>query len=116
LWDYCQWVYNRYVPKMRKSAPAAAALIPIWFQFSSRFYRRLAAIANECNLDPADVVKRGMRLVLQQQRDRSTQVLQKTPAGLSIYRWRNIPAEERSRMSREMARKRWDRANKTKRG
>jgi len=108
-------VYNKYVRKKAKSRDEKTDLVPIWFQFSSRFYRRLAASAEECRLSPAEVVKRGIRLVVKQHREKLAQITQKTPVGLSVLRWLNVPPEERSRISREMARKRWDQSIKSKR-
>ena len=91
----------------KKAGEQNSVLIPIWFRFSARFYRRLAAIAQECDLTEAEVIKKGICLVLKKRRDSLAEIEAKTPVGLSVHRWLRVPKDERSRMSREMARKRW---------
>lgn len=49
-----------------KAVPPAQQLelMPLWLQFSPRWYRRLYLVSKECSLSAAEVLTRGIELVL----------------------------------------------------
>ncbi len=50
--------------------PAQLELLPLWLQFDAPWYRRLYLISNRCSLSAAEVLTRGMELVLRDQEKR----------------------------------------------
>jgi excisionase family DNA binding protein len=56
------------------AAPGQLELLPLWLQFDPRWYRRLYLISNKCSLTAAEILTRGMELVLKEneQREKKT--------------------------------------------
>jgi excisionase family DNA binding protein len=56
------------IPKKVPPSPPGAdqELLPLWLQFDRRWYRRLYLIASKCSLNAAEILTRGMELVLKE--------------------------------------------------
>jgi hypothetical protein len=87
-----------------------AKLTSVWFNLPPSFYRRVQRIAEEGNELPEDVLRRGLRLVLQERR-RKLKNQQKTSAkagaALVQIRWAKTTASERRTIATSLAAKRW---------
>jgi signal transduction histidine kinase len=113
---------------VRKPDRSNAEYIPIWFHLPPRFYRLLGRVANDAEMEAAKVVMESVKLfqklhplakdsgmtrfkflaeaakLIRKQK----QSKQKRPdKPLVAYRWEKVPPDERSRIARELARRRW---------
>jgi hypothetical protein len=94
----------------QNAGPMDAKLTSVWFNLPPSFYRRVQRIAEEGNELPEDVLRRGVRLVLQERR-RKLKNQQKTSAkagaALVQIRWAKTSASDRRAMATALAAKRW---------
>jgi len=56
----------------KTDAPEKLELMPLWLQFKPQWYRRLYTISSRCSLSAAEVLTRGMELVLKESKEKPT--------------------------------------------
>jgi len=98
------------VAAKRKEA-AVNDFLPIWFQLKPSFYKRLKSVATQSGTSMPDALNAALRhyeKVLKAAPPESVNGHSAlSPGALSQLRWRNVPPEERRKMARELAEKRW---------
>ena len=99
---------------MSKSPKQDIDFVPIWLQLKPAFYFKLKALAEESQLTMVEVLQRALGAFEKELRRKKTSAQDSkkepeanTPQTLVEYRWSAVPKEERSRIARELAQKRW---------
>jgi hypothetical protein len=84
-------------------------LLPVWFRFPPRFYQRLEKVAEECTMEPEDVIKRGVTLVLHEYRKKHNDVTMRSKAAATLVsgRWASTTPAERRELAKNLANRRW---------
>jgi hypothetical protein len=94
--------------------PGKDQLRSVWFRLPPRFYQRVRKVAEECALEPEQVISQGVTLVLLEHRKKKSEVTvcSRAAATLVSRRWASTTPAERRKLARSLADRRW--ASKTK--
>ncbi len=102
----------------KKHSPPPDEFLPIWFKLKPSFYTRLKSIATNTGVTMPEALVAALRQYEQSLKAKPTNGTgingvgtngheAGSPAALSELRWRNVPAEERQKIARDLAEKRW---------
>ena len=68
---------SAWPPSPQSALKTDQELLPLWLQFDRRWYRRLYLIASKCSMNAADLLTRGIELVLQEHNRQDQQLREK---------------------------------------
>lgn len=89
--------------------------LPFWFQLKPGFYKKLKQLADEAGESMPETLRAALKALEQSRKAAEANEAKgsaasagnASPASLSSYRWSRIPKEERQKIARGLAQKRW---------
>jgi hypothetical protein len=95
----------------KRKVDSADDFLPIWFQLKPSFYKRLKTVAAQDGTSMPEALTAALRFYEKALKNKSAEASNGasalSPGALSQLRWRKVPPEERRKMARELAEKRW---------
>jgi hypothetical protein len=93
----------------KPNKPDKGHLRSVWFRLPPRFYQRVGKVAEECALEPEDVISRGVTLVLLEHRKKKSDVTARSRAAATLVsgRWASTTPAERRELAKNLANRRW---------